>query len=56
MDHARASLVPPALQRVLDESRQPRSTEEDEAGRRLVLGPISLGEYLSTIRAVRARH
>jgi hypothetical protein len=47
--------VPPALQWVLDEGRRPRSAEEEEAGRRLILGE-SLGEYLTARHEARSRH
>jgi hypothetical protein len=48
--------VPPVLQRVLDEARRPRSAEEGEAGQRLFLGQISLGEYLTALHKARSRH
>jgi hypothetical protein len=52
----RDPLVPPALQWILDEARRPRSAEEDEVGRRLIMGEISFGEYLTALHAARSRH
>jgi hypothetical protein len=48
--------VPPALKWILGEARRPRSVEEDEAGRRLIMGEISFGEYLTALHAARSRH
>jgi hypothetical protein len=48
--------LPPALQWVLDEARRLRSAEEDEAVRLLILGEISLGQYLTILHNARSRH
>jgi hypothetical protein len=53
---SREAFVPPALQWILEEARRPRSAEEDEAGRQLILGQISFGEYLTALREARSRH
>jgi hypothetical protein len=45
--------VPPALQWVLTEGRRPRSPAEVEAGRRLILGEITFGEYFSVLQEAR---
>jgi hypothetical protein len=52
----REPFVPPVLQWVLVEARRPWSAEEDEAGQRLILGQISLGEYLTVLHKARSRH
>ena len=52
----REPVLPPVLQWVLDEAHRLRSAEEDEAGRLLILGEISLGEYLTVLHNARSRH
>jgi hypothetical protein len=52
----REAIVPPVLEWILDEARRPRSAEEVEAGRLLILGEISLGQYLTILHNTRPRH
>jgi hypothetical protein len=49
-------VVPPALQWVMDEARRPRSAQEEDAGRRFILGEISVREYLAALHEARSRH
>ena len=52
----REPMVPLVLEWILDEARRPRSAEEDEAGHLLILGQISLGQYLTILHNTRPRH
>jgi hypothetical protein len=51
-----AAFVPPVLQLIVDEARRSRLPEEIDAGRWLVLGRITLGEYITALHNARSRH
>jgi hypothetical protein len=41
--------TPPSLEWIIDQARRPRSQREIEAGRLLLLGRITIGEFLAVL-------